>query len=365
MTTWHGYRTSALLALLAGVQVLGCAGKSVDVGGDSSGPTYANSAPPAKGSSSAAPFRLVSGEAGISTFAVDSGRLYWIASDQSRAFANQSIEYRMRRCEIAACSETLVSWPLLGPNDSAPISLSVVGGRLQWLSDGVTLSSCDVEDCTQQPQVDIGTNVRWFAADTTGTVLVAGVGGMYTCTANDCQNALSRLTPAPPPGEGPFISGRALPPVLDGDYVYASDDRIVRFRRDGSTPFEIIANEPAQELSVQGESVIWRSQSDNSLKSCPKLGCTDPQVLVSGLTDGTQLVADAQFVYFSNFTDPQGNSLLRVPTAGGEGATLLLDTRGGASNLRLNDENLYFLGADCDMSGPLNTHCANISVIPK
>jgi len=354
--------SNTLLALLSGLQLLGCSGKTVDVGHNSTGstgPIFASSAPPAKGSSTA-PFPVVSGEGDVISFVVDSSRLFWIASDHNHNYPEQRLTPQMRRCEIADCLDSVVSWPLPSTDTGTPDSLTSFGHRLEWRDfEGTALSSCDADDCTKQTLIDIGTDISLFAADSTGTVIVAPVGGMYSCVANDCQTGLSHLVPTAPSGESPFALSKTLP-ALDADYVYASDDRLVRFRRDGSAPFEVIASESAQVIVVQGDSVIWRNDADNTLKSCPKTGCSHPQVLVSGLQSSGEVVADAQFIYF---TDRE--RLSRIPVAGGEAPTLLLEESYELQNLRVDEQNLYFTGTNCTASSDGDSHCTGISVIPQ
>jgi hypothetical protein len=359
------YLAVALGALFAAA----CASKTADLGQDQDAgrtapsPIYATTPPPtatAGGAQTSTPWKLVERSGPINAFGVDGGVVFWLAP----FFGWTGGGTYLNRCKVDDCAGTLESWFIvdmgLGSSAASP-AIAFDIGFAYWPDQAGEIGRCPRDDCSSYTRVNQSAPADWFLLDGPDLFL-ATRGALLRCSAANCDATLTRAPMQAPDGAAPFTGARQM--VADQDYLYlategwaTADFRILRARKDGTSAFEILADNNPESgpaiggIAVSGDSIFWTEGTEpGSVMACLKSGCAgQPRVVVSGLHWPRFLAADAERVYVVE--TPQLPSygpdrLLSCPLTGCSEPTVLIQNAGIGGEVLVDDRFVYVAGAD-------------------
>jgi hypothetical protein len=360
------YLAVSLGALLG----VACASKTADLGQDRDAaagayptPIYATTPPPtaADGGVPAAtgtPWKLVERSAPVETFGVDGGVLYWFASFFQRGGGGMYLY----RCNVDDCASTLMSWCIVanmgwGGDNTVP-SIAFDAEFAYWPDQGGEIGRCPRDNCSSYTRVNPSAPADWFVLDGPDLFLSA-TGALLRCSAGNCDATLTRVPLQAPLGVAPFTGAKQM--VADQDYLYlateghvTADYRILRARKDGTSAFEVLAENSPESgaamggIALSGDSMFWTEWTEpGSVKACLKSGCAgEPRVVVGGLHSPQFLAADADRVYIVESPTLGPDRLLSCPLAGCSEPTVLIQNAGIHGKVLVDDRFVYVMGDD-------------------
>lgn len=260
---------------------------------------------------------FVNGEISIIGFTANRGQAYWIAEEQTPGQRVYSTV--LHQCEIANCEKTVQSnaWnpgqeayggDRYSPTEaSVPLNIALAASakRLFWAEshfDLMGIGYCEKDNCSDTHHLRLGdAAVSTFGVDGNQLVVLTLEDTLLICNEDDCDASLKRVPMVAPEGEADYVSGSHI--TFDDQYIYVvSEERVLRVRKDGSRPFEVLARDvgPVGQLVVHSDSVYWTERFPAGLRSCLKTGCQEqPNTVISALHDPVGLVVDDDFFYIS------------------------------------------------------------------
>jgi hypothetical protein len=272
--------------------------------------------------------------------------------------------------------------PLLhqpGDDLESPDRIELNSSQMFWpdIRMPLSLASCPRRGCRAPQLVGFGGDPGNFAVDDGHVYFLAGSTLVIGCEVSDCAHTASRFDVKAPPGETAFSLGEQV--VVHEDYLYLHDARrIIRIRKDGTAPFEVVARDVGLDISLAFNSseVIWMERGQGRLRACPKAGCAEaPRVLVSGLETPFDLAVDDQNVYFTEPENPSTDApdwphlLSRCAVTGCDAPTVLVSHEGVQGEIAIDDHFVYFAGSKCSEPTPSDMPdtepCGYLAAIPK
>ncbi|MEM9226723.1 MAG: hypothetical protein AAGA45_02040, partial [Verrucomicrobiota bacterium] len=122
-----------------------------------------------------------------------------------------------------------------------------------------------------------------------------------------------------------------------------SDNSIVSQSRSGSTPTTIYTNQTnnLQEVAVYNDTLYWHSDDTDTIYKGSTDGLAAPVVVATGVTSIQDMVATADYIYYTRNTD----NVWQVSTSGGA-ASVLFSTPNNFHTLRGIDvyNNMIYVG---------------------
>lgn len=354
------------------------------------------------------------GYAAVTSFIVDSGRMYWL----SLTGVMLDDDYYLRSCDVSSCAQTLTS--------SAPFPAE--GIQCESFLQGLWMQLSSNQVLWQEVGTGYSLSMANTAADSTissvtlpipslGLPFVSGIpivdrGFLYAATQQntlircgllDCFNSLERFAMTPPSGVAPLSTSLVYYSGIvaqDNDYLYLVDmptdaggNRLLRVAKDLSASFEVIVPDTqttSNTFRVHGDTVYWVEHvAMGRLLSCPKSGCVgSPSVLMTGLNNPTGLATDDTSLYvleppltvlsltrntltdayFFSATVSRPGRILKCPLTGCSDPSVLYTTTDEIEldQMMVDDRFVYFRGNYCStLSVPDVPSCGFIAALPK
>jgi len=326
---------------------------------------------------------LVENETGIQAFTLDGGRAYWIAWEMD---ANGPSATVMRQCNVTDCENTLRS-DTIGPNGwytgYSPTPLVATSERLFWCDSRFLY--CNKGNCSKPQVINLGgAVVNQFVLDGSHLVIATREGTLLTCSEADCDGSVERVPVAAPTGEVGFTGTSNI--AADAEYYYLlSEKRILRLRKDGSVPFEVIARDvgTVSQLIVHGDALYWLESFPAKLRSCPKTGCAGtPTSVLDALHAPFAAIVEDDATYISEPAEmtpgdangyaqpsPGSDRILRCNAAGCSALQRSSNAPhyGVVGPINVDSSNIYGIGewSARDLYSGSNGDCSAIYIIAK
>lgn len=326
---WRAGKTPGLAVVVAACSLLGCAND--DEAADSGGACI-----PYIGLNRGD--ALIAEQARILGFAVDEVHAYWLAWETPRGghstiWSEPDVTV-LRVCELEHCEKTLQSFEVARSTEPYPSGwdamvnstaskwgkrLGLSDERVFWLSEasgltsptvkpgkGTGLEYCTKTDCSQLKHYSINDAIiDVFIVDGSTLVLATNESTLLTCDEADCDSTLKRLPFNVPASSSPDSGVKQL--VADADFYYlAQEERFLRVRKDGSQPFEVLAQDVGVlgEMTGSGDNLYFARRFPAAVLSCPKAGCVgEPPTVVSNLHAPYGLLVENETIYISEPAD--------------------------------------------------------------
>ena len=369
----------------------GCAGKSIDVGANSSGGnssggsgTYASTTPQftTTDAGTATPFHLADRQFKTAgPFVVSGDQIFWFAYDSTASSrGNGAPSQFLRRCSTENCASTSISWTLGSGSTLAPPQLLSDSNRLFWVNQSdnrIALRGCAKDDCSAPKPFLLDPPSGSFALSGNQFIQTAPT-GLFECSTDDCASTARTVSVVASTTALDLSSFEFL--VADSEYAYVANSvEIARLPIDGSALPQFIAHDQHDiaSLTLHGDSLFWTETGPlGAVRTCPKTGCLgEPREIIGGRLNPRTLAVDDQAIYFveggqterlERSPQPVLDQVFRCPISGCTAPTLMA-AKQGVDELEVDDKYLYFNGRACADGNDdwFGEDCGFIAVVPK